>query len=152
MKYVVLCLCVFMVACSEKSDSHSHANDLDHDHTHDEQANIEKEEKAIKHIEVPKITSEDEARRVFFEETAKIDAIENFDETDLHQLHLITYSLEQSVFFFVENLTGAQQESAKEIAVVVEEIHLNSERGRRSETKAYVVEYLKLAGGFISGL
>lgn len=150
MKYVVLCLCVFMVACSEKSDDHT--NGSDHDHTHDEQANLAKEEKAIKHIEVPKITSEDEALQVFFEETAKIEGIEKFDEADLHQLHLITYSLEQSVFFFVENLTGVQQESAKEIAVVVEEIHLNSERGRRSETKAYVVKYLKLAGGFISGL
>jgi len=150
MKYVVLCLCAFIVACSEKSDDHSHANDLGHDHTHDEQVHVEKEEKVVRHIEVSTITSEDEARRVFLEETAKIEGIEKFDEADLHQLHLITYSLEQSVFFFVENLTGVQQESAKEISVVVEDIHLNSERGRRSETEAHVVEYLKLAGGFIS--
>jgi hypothetical protein len=57
------------------------------------------------------------------------------DALELHEIHIITYSLEKAVAFFAENLSGARQETAKEMALVVEEVHLNSENNRKQASK-----------------
>ena len=71
---------------------------------------------------------------------------------ELHEIHVITYSLEKAVAFFAENLSGARQETAQEMAVVVEEVHLSSENNRREETKAALDQYFALFESFTKGL
>ena len=140
----------------EHSHKHDHddgdTEDHDHDHSQSNHASGEHdhaaEEKPIKHLEIPKVTNLDDAKRIFTEETALIKEIKNFDEADLNQLHFITYRLEQSVFYFADNLSGDEKKLIDEMAVVVEEIHLNSERNRQPETQAHVIDYLEMADKF----
>jgi hypothetical protein len=103
-------------------------------------------EKPVKHLEVAEIQNMAEAKRVFLEETAKLKAKTNLDVAELQEIHVITYTLEQSVAFFVENLDGENQNLANEIAVVVENIHLDSENNRADETRAHLDKYFKMAG------
>ena len=152
---------VEQVESAESYYEHSHQHDHDdgdtedHDHDHSQSNHVSgeghdhaTEEKPIKHLEIPKVTNLGDAKRIFKEESALIKEIENFDEADLNQLHFITYRLEQSVFYFADNLSGDEKKLIDEMAVVVEEIHLNSERNRQPETQAHVIDYLEMADKF----
>ena len=70
---------------------------------------------------------------------------------ELLEIHMITYSLEKAVAFFAENLSGARQVTAQEMAVVVEEVHLSSENNRKGETKAALDQYFALFESFTKG-
>ena len=76
--------------------------------------------------------------------TEQLRAKTNLNALELHEIHMITYSLEKAVAFFAENLSGARQETAQEMAVVVEEVHLSSENNRKEETKAALDQYFAL--------
>ncbi|GAA5441900.1 hypothetical protein Misp06_00061 [Microbulbifer sp. NBRC 101763] len=108
-------------------------------------------EKPIQHLKVADVTSMKDAKKIFIEKTAEIKGKQKLDAAELHQIHAITYTLEKSVEFFAENLKGEKQELAKEIAVVVENIHLNSENNRVEKTRKDLKEYFKLADKFAAG-
>ena len=59
-------------------------------------------------------------------------------------------ALEKSVSYFVKNLIGERQSFAKEIAVVVEDIHISSENNLPKKTKVHLNKYFNLADKFIS--
>ncbi len=109
-------------------------------------------EKAVQHIIIEDITSFSEAKKVFIETTNDLKAKTVLDENELHQIHMITYSLEKSLAFYAENLSGTAQKLAEDIAVVVEEIHLASENNRQESTRESLSNYLKLAKDFISSI
>ena len=76
----------------------------------------------------------------------------NLDALELHEIHMITYSLEKAVAFFAENLSGPRQETAQKIAVIVEEIHLSSENNSKDDTKAALDQYFNLFKSFSKDL
>lgn len=107
---------------------------------------------AVKHIDLPDITSYVEAREVFDQTTSELREKNKLDETELQEVHVITYSLEKAVAYFSKNMEGDQQVSAKEIAELVELIHLSAENNRASETEVYLQEYFELANTYREGL
>ncbi|NIB37981.1 hypothetical protein HBA55_00210 [Pseudomaricurvus alkylphenolicus] len=112
----------------------------------------EVKEKAVQHLIVKDVESMDQARKILIEKTAEIQSKKNLDAQTLHQIHMITYTLEKGVAYYAENLTGEWQALAKEIAVVVEDIHINSENNRPQKTGDHLNKYFALADRFISGL
>jgi hypothetical protein len=106
-------------------------------------------EKPIQHLKIADITSYEKAKEVFQEETAKIKPKETLDSNSLNEIHIITYSLEKSVAYFANNLEGAQKAKAEELAVVVEEIHLDSENFRLEKTEMHLKRYIQLADAFV---
>lgn len=113
-------------------------------------SDISKEE-PIQHLKVANVTSMEDAKKIFIDKTSEIKTYKKLDVEKLHQLHIITYSLEKSVAYFAENLKKESQELAKEIAVVVEDIHIDSENNREEKTRQHLTKYYKLAEKFISG-
>ena len=105
----------------------------------------------VQHLKIADVTSMQDAKKIFIDKTAEIKARKKLDAAELQQIHFITYSLEKSVAYFAENLEGRRQELAKEIAIIVEEIHLASENNRREETEKHLNEYFGLAEKFMSG-
>ena len=114
-------------------------------------ASDESKEEPVQHLKIADVTSMKDAKKVFIEKTSEIRSKKKLDQLELQQIHIITYSLEKSVAYFVENLKGERQELAKEIAVVVEDIHISSENSRQKETETYLNKYFNLAEKFISG-
>ena len=114
-------------------------------------ASNESKEEPVQHLKIPDVTSMKDAKKIFIETTSEIKSKKNLDQLELQQIHIITYSLEKSVAYFVENLKGERQELANEIAVVVEDIHISSENNRQKEAETYLNEYFNLAEKFISG-
>lgn len=104
----------------------------------------------VHHFKLADLTSMADAKKVFIETTTEIKGKQKLDAEELHEIHIITYSLEKSVEFFTQNLTGDKQELAEEIAVLVEKIHLNSETNRTEETREYLKAYFELADQFIA--
>ena len=114
-------------------------------------ASDESKEEPVQHLKIADVTSMKDAKKIFIEKTSEIKSEEKLDQLELQQIHIITYSLEKSVAYFVENLKGERQELAKEIAVVVEDIHISSENSRQKETETHLNKYFNLAEKFISG-
>ena len=83
--------------------------------------------------------------------TEQLRAKTNLDALELHEIHMITYSLENAVAFFAENLSGARKVIAQEMAFVVEEIHLSSENNWKDATKAALDQYFALFESFTKG-
>ena len=110
----------------------------------------ESKKKPTRHLILADITSMEDAEKVFIEKTAEIKGKKQLDVTQLQEIHFITYTLEKSVAYFVENLSGDRQELAKEIAVVVEDIHINSEDNLKEKTQMHLTKYFKLADKLIS--
>ena len=110
------------------------------------------DEKPIQHLKLDDITTESSAAEVMKSTTEQLRAKTNLDALELHEIHMITYSLEKAVAFFAENLSGARQVTAQEMAVVVEEIHLSSENNRKEDTKAALDQYFALLEAFTNGL
>ena len=114
--------------------------------------NSEQDEKPIQHLKLEDIATESSAVKVMQSTTEQLRAKTNLDALELHEIHMITYSLEKAVAFFAENLNGARQATAQEMAVVVEEIHLSSENNRKEDTKAALDQYFALFESFTNGL
>ena len=106
------------------------------------------DEKPIQHLKLEDIETESSAVEVMQSTTEQLRAKTNLDALELHEIHMITYSLEKAVAFFAENLSGARQVTAQEMAVVVEEVHLSSENNRRDATKAALDQYFALFKSF----
>lgn len=109
-------------------------------------------EESVKHMVVADVTSLEQAKKIFIETTADIESKTKLDATELHEIHIITYSLEKSVAYFAEHLKADKQALAKEIAIVVEDIHISSENNRKDQAQANLQKYFKLAEQFISGV
>jgi len=106
-------------------------------------------EEPVQHLKVPSVNSMEEAKKIFLEKTFEINSKQKLDEAELQQIHIVTYTLEKSVAYFAENLTNEKQALVNEIAIVVENIHLNSENNRKEETQQQLTKYFKLASKFI---
>ncbi len=114
-------------------------------------ASDESKEEPVQHLKIAEVTSAQDAKNIFIDKTSEIKSKKKLDQLELQQIHIITYSLEKSIAYFAENLTGERQELVKEIAVVVEDIHISSENNRQEKTKALLNKYFDLAEKFISG-
>ena len=110
--------------------------------------NSDQAEKPIQHLKLKNIATESSAVEVMQSTTEQLLAKNNLDALELHEIHMITYSLEKAVAFFAENLSGARQVTAQEMAVVVEEVHLSSENNRKEETKVALDQYFALFESF----
>ena len=106
---------------------------------------------AVQHMNLPDITSYEEAKAVFNQTTAELRGKNNLDETELHEIHMITYSLEKAIAYFSMNMKDDQRVSAKEIAKLVELIHVSAENYRAAETEMYLLEYFELANAYSEG-
>ncbi|MEM7015332.1 MAG: DUF6746 family protein, partial [Verrucomicrobiota bacterium] len=106
----------------------------------------------IQHLQIPDVTSYEDANKIFLERTGEIMSKEKLDNTELHEIHMATYHLEKAVAFFAENSEGAEKEAAEKIAVVVEEVHLSSETFMPDEAKKHLDEFAKLAEAFAENL
>ena len=106
-------------------------------------------EKPTQHLKIADIDSMEEAKEIFIDKTAEIRKKKTLNLEEASQIHIITYTLEKSVAYFVENLKGEKQKLAKEIAVVVEDIHIASESNRLEKLKKHVNEYFDLVDKFI---
>ena len=114
-------------------------------------ANSVQAEKPIQHLKLEDIATGSSAAEVMKSTTEQLRAKTKLDALELHEIHMITYSLEKAVAFFAENLSGARQVTAQEMAVVVEEIHLSSENNRKEDTKAALDQYFALLEAFTNG-
>ncbi|WP_240657351.1 DUF6746 family protein [Pseudoalteromonas rubra] len=109
------------------------------------------DEKSIQHLKIADVTSVEDARKIFIEKTSEIRSKRDLDAAELQEIHVITYTLEKSVEYFALNLIGDKKKLAEDIAVVVENIHINSERNRKEETRKYLNQYFVMADTFIKG-
>ena len=96
---------------------------------------------AIKHVDLPDITTMEEAESVFATTTTQLKEKKLLNPQELHEIHMITYSLEKAIAYFVESLKDDQQAMAKEMAEIVELIHISSENNRSDETRANLERY-----------
>lgn len=108
-----------------------------------------KDEKPVQHLKLADVTSMAEAQKVFIESNFAMSQKHELDSSELQEIHIITYSLEKGVAYFVENLSGEQKVLAEEMAVVVENIHLNSENNRKEETQKELAKYFEMANTFV---
>ena len=112
-------------------------------------ASGESKEKPTQHLKIVDVTSMIEAKEIFVVKTAEIIGKKSIGIKESAEIHIITYSLEKSVAYFVENLKGSKQKLAKEMAVVVEDIHINSERNQLEKLKKHLKEYVNLVDKFL---
>lgn len=115
------------------------------------ESTTESKEKPTQHLKVDDVTTMAEAEKIFIEKTSEIRAKTKLDVAELQEIHFITYRLEKSVAYFAENLKGERQALAQDIAVVVEDIHINSEDNRKEKTQQHLKNYFELADKLISG-
>ena len=105
-------------------------------------------ENPIQHLKLEDITSLDVAIKTFNETTKKIKSRSALSPKDMAEIHVITYSLEKAVAYFVKNLEGEGKKVAKKIAIVVEEIHLASENNKKEKCQKSLSQYNKLVNSF----
>lgn len=106
------------------------------------------QEKSVKHITLPDLTSLEEAKQVFSETTSKLQTKKKLDAVELDDIHQITYSLEKALEYLVDNVEGEQQKVTQEMADLVELVHIASENNRASETARHLKEYFNIAESF----
>ena len=109
----------------------------------------ESKEKPTQHLQIADVTSMEQAKEIFLDKTVEIRSKETLDLEAASQIHIITYTLEKSVAYFAENLEGEKQEQAKEIAVVVEDIHIASESNKLADLKKSLDNYFDLVDKFL---
>ena len=109
----------------------------------------ESKEKSTQHLQIADVQSMEEAKEIFIDKTAEIRSKQPPNLENASQIHIITYTLEKSVAYFAENLKGEKQEQAKEIAVVVEDVHITSESNRLEELKEHLNKYFGLVDEFL---
>ncbi|MFK7964761.1 MAG: DUF6746 family protein [Burkholderiaceae bacterium] len=106
-------------------------------------------EKPTQHLKVADVESMAVAKEVFIDTTAQIRRKKTVGPAEASEIHIITYSLEKSVAYFADNLSGEKQTLAQEMAVVVEEIHLASENNRLGELENHLSKYADLVDKFL---
>ena len=106
-------------------------------------------EKPTQHLQVADVNSMEEAKVIFLDKTVEIRNKKPLNLEAASQIHIITYTLEKSVAYFAENLEGEKQDQAKQIAVVVEDIHLASESNRLDDLQKHLDKYFDLVDKFI---
>ena len=106
------------------------------------------DDKPVQHLKVEDITTASEADSVFNQTTLQLKSMQSLNEQELHDIHMITYSLEKAIAYYVVNSNGDQKMSAEKIAEVVEQIHLASENGKQGKVRTYLDEYFELADQF----
>ena len=106
--------------------------------------------KPTQHLKVDDVTTIKDAEAIFILKTSEIKRKTVLDVTELQEIHIITYTLEKSVAYLAENLKGENQSLAKELAVIVEDIHLNSEDNKKEETQKHISKYMELAKKLIA--
>lgn len=106
-------------------------------------------EKPTQHLQIAEVTSMEEAKEIFIDKTVEIRNKKTLNLEEVSQIHIITYTLEKSVAYFVDNLKGEKQEIAKQIAVVVEDIHIASESNRLDDLQKHLDKYFDLVDKFI---
>lgn len=112
-------------------------------------AGNEPKEKPTQHLQIADVTSMEEAKEIFLDKTVEIRNKETLDLEAASQIHIITYTLEKSVAYFAENLEGKKQEQAKEIAVVVEDIHIASEGNKLADLQKHLDKYFDQVDKFL---
>ena len=105
-------------------------------------------EKPVQHIKLDAVKDAATAKIVFNKETEVLRSKKNLDAKTMQEIHIITYSLEKSVAYYVESGDKETQIQAKVLADVVEELHLSSENLRKDESKNNLKKYLQLADKF----
>ena len=109
----------------------------------------ESKEKPTQHLKVADVNSMEVAKEIFLDKTVEIRNKKTLNLEEVSQIHIISYTLEKSVAYFAVNLKGEKQKLAKEIAVVVEDIHIASESNKLEKLKKHLNEYFDLADKFI---
>ncbi len=109
-------------------------------------------EKPVKHLDLPDVTTLAEAKKTFNEATSELQTKTNLNAAELNEIHIITYSLERALAYFVDNSDGDSKKAAEKMAVVIEEVHLASENNRVEETRSSLDEYFGLAERFAETL
>ena len=109
----------------------------------------ESKEKPTQHLQIADVNSMEEAKVIFLDKTVEIRNKKPLNLEAASQIHIITYTLEKSVAYFAENLEGEKQDQAKQIAVVVEDIHLASESNRLDDLQKHLDKYFDLADKFL---
>jgi len=115
------------------------------------ESTAEPKQKPIRHLQIDDVATMEDAQRIFIETTAEIRSKTKLDIIELQEIHFMTYTLEKSVAYLAENLTGEGQQLAKEVAVIVEDIHINSENNFKVKTQQHLTKYFGLADQIISG-
>lgn len=105
-------------------------------------------EKSVKHLDLPEISTHEQAEKVFLETTRELESKTMLNAKELQEIHFITYSLEKAMEYFVNNASGDKQAMAKDLAEAVEEIHINSENNRKEKTLEKLERYFFLANEF----
>ena len=143
--YLILCvtLSIGFIGCQKDVEMVKENGELTLSH--------EQDEKPIQHLKLEDIATESSAVEVMQSTTEQLQAKTNLNALELHEIHMITYSLEKAVAFFAENLSGARQVTAQEMAIAVEEVHLSSENNRKDATKAALDQYFALFESFTKG-
>ena len=140
--YLILCVALSLgfLGCQKDVETVEENSEITLSH--------EQDEKPIQHLKLEDIASESNALEVMKSTTEQLRAKTKLDALELHEIHMITYSLEKAVAFFAENLSGTRQLTAQEMAVVVEGVHLSSENNRKEDTKAALDQYFALFESF----
>ena len=140
--YLILCVSLSLgfIGCQKDVETVEENSELTLSHA--------QVEKPIQHLKLEDIASESKAVEVMKATTEQLRSKTTLDALELHEIHMITYSLEKALAFFAENLSGARQETAQEMALVVEEVHLNSEKNRKEATKAALEHYFAVFESF----
>lgn len=102
-------------------------------------------EKPVQHIKLAEITTLNEAEKVFLKKTAELKEIKEFNQSNLEKIHVITYSLEKSMAYYVKNLNGEHKATAEYLADRIELIHIHSENNRPKETQEFLKQYFRMA-------
>lgn len=105
-------------------------------------------EKPIQHLQLESIDNANVAKSVFIKDTQTLRQKSVLTPKVLSEIHFLTYSLEKSIAYYVYNSEGDMQKLAKEMAIVVEDIHLNSENNRAEKTRKSLKKYFSLAKRF----
>lgn len=101
-------------------------------------------EEPVRHLNVEEVTSAEVANDIFKRDTERLRQFSQFDAAELNDIHMITYSLETAVAFFVSNSSGDRLAHFRQMAHVVEKIHVVSENGRGAETKRQLAKYFEM--------
>jgi hypothetical protein len=144
--YLIFCVTLSLgsFGCQKDVETVEENKELPHSH--------KQAEKPIQHLKLEDIVTESKAVEVMKATTEQLRTKTALDALELHEIHMITYSLEKALAFFAENVSGARQETAQEMALVVEEVHLNSENNRKEASKAVLAQYFALFESFTKGL
>ena len=94
--YLILCITLSMcfIGCQKDVETLEESSELKLSH--------EQDEKPIQHLKLEDIATESSAVEVMQSTTEQLRAKTNLDALELHEIHMITYSLEKAVAFFAE--------------------------------------------------